>query len=56
MKKLMIGKKEIAVDENIIRQLPDDELEDACGGYGMGVRSYFRLICDQCSFKSWWNP
>lgn len=56
MKKLMIGKKEIAVDENLIRQLSDDELEDACGGSGTGGREYFRLVCDQCNFKSWWNP
>jgi hypothetical protein len=56
MKKLMIGEKEIDVDEKTIRQLSDDELEDACGGSGTGGKSYFRLVCDQCNFKSWWNP
>lgn len=56
MKKLMIGAKEIAIDDNTIRQLSDDELGDACGGSGALGKSYFRLVCDHCNFKSWWNP
>jgi len=56
MKKLTIGEKEIAVDENSIRKLSDDELGDTCGGTDTSGKSYFRLVCDQCNFKSWWNP
>jgi len=38
------------------QQLSDDELEEACGGSDTEGKEYFRLICDQCNFKSWWNP
>jgi hypothetical protein len=55
IKKLMIGEKEITVDENTILQLSDDELEHACGGSDTGGWNCFRLVCDQCNFKSWWN-
>jgi hypothetical protein len=54
MKKLMIGDKVIEIDESAIKQLSDDELDDACGGAGTS-RPYGRLVCDICSFKSWWN-
>lgn len=56
MKKLMIGGNEIAMDEKALLQLSDDELKDACGGSGVSGSNYFRLVCDQCNFKSWWNP
>lgn len=56
MKKLMIGEKEIPIDDNAIRQLSDDELADASGGSGAPGTGGFRLACDYCSFKSWLNP
>lgn len=52
----MVGKKEIAIDDNTIRQLSDDELGEASGGAGAPGKSYFRLVCDNCNFKSWLNP
>ena len=54
MKKLRIGEKVIEIDEKSIQALSDDELDDACGGAG-GTKTYHRLICDICGFKSWWN-
>ena len=39
-----------------IRQLSDDKLEDACGGSSTGGKSYYRLVCDKCNYKSWWSP
>ena len=55
MKKLRIGEKVIEIDENSIKPLSDDELDDACGGTGGGGRTYYRLVCDNCNFKSWWG-
>ncbi len=55
MKKLRIGEKSIEIDEKNIRPLSDNELDDACGGTGPSARIYHRLVCDICSFKSWWS-
>ena len=55
MKKLKIGEKEFEIDEHKIQQLTDDDLEDACGGASTGGKTYCRLVCDSCSFKSWWG-
>lgn len=56
MKKLMIGKKEVLIDDSTIQQLSDDELMQANGGTGSEGWNYCRLFCDQCNFASWWNP
>lgn len=55
MKKLRIGEKVIEIDEKCIQPLSDDELDNACGGTGPSGRIYYRLVCDYCSFKSWWG-
>jgi hypothetical protein len=55
MKKLMIGDKTVEIDESAVRPLSDDELEDACGGAGTEARTYCRLVCENCHFKSWWG-
>jgi hypothetical protein len=56
MKRIIVDGKEISVDDKLIRQLSDDELEETCGGANTTAKEYFRLVCDRCNFKSWWNP
>jgi hypothetical protein len=55
MKKLRIGDRVIEVDESEIRQLSDDELDEAVGGTGSGSKQYCRLVCSTCHFASWWG-